>query len=168
MKKITLLCITAMLCVFCFCGCNEDTAASEATAPQETTENIQATVDYIKSNEDVFEIKTPYCSLYYPTKWKDSVKTEVTAADPCVVKFTALLGEKKYPLFDIAFAKVEDGYLLGSLSTDTGSVDVYLVDHSDKFPENLTEEDKNNLFAMSNDVNILISELVYNSGMTNY
>lgn len=168
MKKITLLCIVTMLCIFCFCGCSEETTVSEATTPQGTTESIQATAEYLKNDEEVFEIKTPYCSLYYPTKWKDSIKTEVTSDEPCVVKFKALLGGKEYSLFDVSFGKTEKGYLLGSLPTDSESVDVYLIDHSEKFPKDLTEENKNNLNAMANDVNVLISELVYASGMTTY
>lgn len=170
MNKIILLCITALLCVCCFCGCGDESTVSKATVPQETeiTESTQVTAEYIKSDEEVFEIKTSYCSLYYPTKWKDNVKTEVITDEPCVVKFTALLDNKEYPLFDITFGETEKGFLLGTLPTETESIDVYLLDYSDNFPKDLSEEDKNNLNEMSNDVNVIISELVYKSGMTTY
>ena len=72
---------------------------------------------------------------------------------------------KDIPLFDVVFGKQSIGSKLGKLEIDNEKVDVYLVDHSGEWPENITKDSESNLFAMSEDVNVLISKLVYISEM---
>lgn len=158
-KIISIILIVSSFALFA--GCNTENSDSSMIESTDATSVSEDDAEYFKSEEDVFEIKTPYCSLYYPKKWKDSINIEVKNGEQCVVKFTAKSGAKEYALFDISFGEVENGFLLGSLPTDTENIDIYLVDYSGELPDDLPEEDKNNMLAMVEDVNVIISELVY-------
>lgn len=161
MKKLCIL-LTAVLLV-CLAGCDSSVSDSTSTTAISEAGNEESEIGFYKTDEDTFEIKTKYCSLYFPKKWEKYVKTEIDDKEPYTVKFIAVEEEKEIPLFDIVFGKPSTDSKLGKLENE--KVDVYLVDHSGEWPENITKDSESNLFAMSEDVNVLISKLVYNSKM---
>lgn len=87
------------LMMFVCCGCT-------ANEPIDTTAKV---------DESVFSIETPYCTLYYPTQWEDTVTIHVSEDEPCKAAFSV----DTYPLFDILFNSNEGEYL-GTL-TDTST-----------------------------------------------
>lgn len=164
MKKLCIFLISVLLSV-CFVGCDSGTSDNTSTTAISSSDSGESEIGFYKTDEDTFEIKTEYCSLYYPKKWENYIKTEIDDKELYMVKFVALEEKDEIPLFDIVFGKPSTGSKLGSLEIDNEKVDVYLVDHSGEWPENFTKDSESNLFAMSEDVNVLISKLVYNSKM---
>ena len=163
MKKLCIL-FTALL-LMCLVGCDSGTSDNTSTTTVTSSGNEESEIGFYKTDEDTFEVKTKYCSLYYPKKWEKYIKTEIDEKEPYSVKFIALEDNKDIPLFDVVFGKQSIGSKLGKLEIDNEKVDVYLVDHSGEWPENITKDSESNLFAMSEDVNVLISKLVYNSNL---
>lgn len=101
-------------------------------------------------SEDIV-IKTPYCDLYYPGKWKKQLKTQVQE-DPYTVTFShALKKDQQVPLFAIAFDAQSD-LSLGTMTDGQGNpvtVGIILYDVSQQ------EE----LAAMQADLQYLIDRL---------
>lgn len=160
MRKISLF-LASILLAGCFVGCNNNSAENNKT----TSANETGEVSFYKTDEDTFEIKTKYCSLFYPKKWQKTVKTEIVDKTPYVVKFIASENKKEIPLFDIAFGKTDKGSKLGKIKISEKYYDVYLVDHSSEWPDDISKDKNSNLYAMSEDVNVIISKLIYDSGM---
>ena len=164
MKKICIL-LTAVLLSVCFVGCDSGASDNTSTTAIASSGSEESEISFYKTDEDTFEIKTEYCSLYYPKKWEKYIKTETDDKEPYTVKFIALEEKDEIPLFDVVFGESSIGSKLGKLEIDNEKVDVYLVDHSGEWSENITKDSESNLYAMSEDVNVLISKLVYNSEM---
>lgn len=164
MKKLFIVLMSVLLTI-CFFGCDSGVSDNNSTTATPDTTNEESEISFYKSDEETFEIKTEYCSLYYPKKWEKYIKTEIDDKETYSVKFIALEEKDEIPLFDVVFGKSSTGSKLGSLEIDNEKVDVYLVDHSGEWPENITKDSESNLFAMSEDVNVLISKFVYNSKM---
>lgn len=160
MKKLCIFWVSVLL-LMCFAGCNSDASDNKSTTAQPSTEEIS----FYTTDEDTFEIKTDYCSLYYPKKWEKNIKTKIDDKEPYTVKFIALENKEEIPIFDVVFGKSSTGSKLGKLKIDNEEINVYLVDHSGEWPEKITKDSESNLYAMSEDVNVLISKLVYNSEM---
>lgn len=90
-----------------------------------------------------FDIETSVVTLKYPARWQDKVAVDVTEQG---VTFTA--GETR--LFDLMFAEVEGGYLLGTYN----GTPIYIVD----YPVNTDEESR-----MQQDVNVILQNLQQDS-----
>lgn len=165
MKKLCVL-ITAILFAICFVGCNNngtsDNTETTAVTPSTVTEATE--VGYYQTDEDTFEIETKYGALHYPKKWENNIKTKINDGEPYSVEFIALDEYDEIPLFDIVFGETDEGAKLGKLEINGETINVYLVDYSGDWPESVSDEEID-LFAMSEDVNVLISKLVYDSNM---
>lgn len=165
MKKLCVL-ITAILFAICFVGCNNNGTSdnTETTAVTPSTATEATEVGYYQTDEDTFEIETKYGALHYPKKWESNIKTKITDEEPYSVEFIALDEYDEIPLFDIVFGETDEGAKLGKLEINGETINVYLVDYSGDWPESVSDEEID-LFAMSEDVNVLISKLVYDSNM---
>lgn len=165
MKKLCVL-ITAILFAICLVGCNNngtsDNTATTTVTPSTATEATE--VGYYQTDEDTFEIETKYGALHYPKKWESKIKTRITDGEPYSVEFIALDEYDEIPLFDIVFGETDEGAKLGKLEINGEIINVYLVDYSGDWPESVSDEGID-LFAMSEDANVLVSKLVYDSNM---
>lgn len=165
MKKFVLIlsAIAVSLCVLTACGENkakpeDDKKVQTAANSQSTTENIE----YYKSDAETFEIETPYAKLKYPTKWKDKCVVEKTEGDPYVVTVSGIADDKNIKLFDVVFGTApKDSYLLGTMTSDGREVTVSIVDYSKDYADDYSADDYPELYAMAEDVNEIISGLVY-------
>ena len=121
--------------------------------------------EFYKSNEQTFEIETEYCSLYYPSKWKESIIIEINKTDYYSVEFSTSLNNENIKLFSIIFNEENRGNKLGVLSYENLSVPVSYIDYSDNFPDGLSNEENDQLSIMYEDINVVISNLVYVNNM---
>ena len=143
-------------------GANETTKAEQTTAVEETTEEIE----FYKTDEEVYEIENSLCILKFPVKWKDVVTTTVSDdKNRCSVVFTANLDGMTIGLYTIEIADESEGYCLGTVKTSAGDKNVYLIDQYDEYSEMLSDESKDIYLQLCEDVNALISKLVYDNGM---
>lgn len=118
--------------------------------------------------EDVV-IETPYCKLYYPGSWKDSLRTEVQEGDPYVVTFYGTVSKKEeHALFDIVFNGVGD-FELGYVSGENDEPVCVGIVYYDIDPDaDWTEKESNTIFAMQEAAGYLIDHipLVQQTGET--
>ena len=166
MKRILFI-IAALCLLLTSCGAKEEanddtTTAPETTVAEETTEKIE----FYKTDEEVYEIENSLCTLKFPVKWKDVVTTTVSDdKNSCSVVFTANLDGMTIGLYTIEIADESEGYCLGTVKTSAGDKNVYLIDQYDEYSEMLSDESKDTYLQLCEDVNALISKLVYDNGM---
>ncbi len=166
MKKLTLIFLTLMLLLsLASCAIFEN---SKSDNESENGKNIVLTTayDFYKSEEEVYEINSEHCPLYFPTKWKDNVKIDVYEDETMFkVSFYSVFGSDTIPLYDFIFGESSEGYILGAVRTDEGLRDLYLVDLSSSYDGQLSESDELTYFEMCEGVNDIISHLVYVNGL---
>ena len=132
---------------------NEPTEFEDGENPEE----------YVKVESEVFVIENEFCDLYYPVKWKENVVVNQDEFGS-TVKFSAKSGNKEVALFEIIFNM--DGEIpLGTISKEDSNIYVAMNDLSGTWPEDLSEYETETFTFMLEDVNVLISKLVYESGM---
>lgn len=109
-------------------------------------------------NDGLLEIETKYCSLYYPSKWKDSITVKYSNEAGYKIEFYGNIKKKEtLHLFDICFNS-DDGELLGYFNREEAvnvSFNVYEV----KFDETWTQDEKDQIYSMQEDVNYIIKML---------
>lgn len=168
MKKYAMLFVAIML-LFCMASCSMNGSDDKASETTQTTIDPLSTTsyDYYRSPEDVYEINSKHCPLFFPVKWQDKVETIVNEDEGVyTVSFFAVFGTDSIPLYNFTFGSSDEGYLLGTVKTEAGDENVYLTDTSSAYKGQLSEEDELTYFEMCEGVNDIISNLVYVSGMT--
>lgn len=99
--------------------------------------------------EGYFTIETSYCTLKYPKKWEETVKTDVLNDDTNTVHFS----KDGVNVFDITFG--DGDTLLGTLKKDGKSTDVYALFNDFK----KDDANYNTYMAMQDDVNYITANL---------
>ncbi len=164
---LIILALVMSLCLLASCGKAEE--KSEDNTNVQTTESTEAAtekIEYYKSDVETFEIQTPYANLKYPSKWEDECIVEKNEGDSYTVTVSGIVDDESVKLFDIVFGTVpENGYLLGTMTSDGEEVTVSLVDYSQDFTDDYSAEEYPDLYAMAEDVNEIISGLVYDYDM---
>lgn len=110
--------------------------------------------ELIEEDNSTFEIKTSLTTLYYPQKWQDSVNVDTSDIG---VSFTSKDGDK---LFDLEFGDSE-GYLLGKYKDTELHIISYEIEKGDR-----TDEEMNRLYAMQEDVNVILQHLMEDENFT--
>lgn len=173
MKKIVILLLSFVLC-FSVVSCSKkktndekptelvSETVLEETEPEET-EPVE--YDFYQYEGETFDIETPYCNLQYPESWEDMIYTEqIKNADDTEIKFYAYLDYYYIPMFSVIFG-VSDENDWGILVTDDGTVGVSISNFSYDTKYNLSNESLLTYEMMCEDVNVIISGLVYNNGL---
>lgn len=106
---------------------------------------------------DTFPIETPYGTLHYPAKWSDCVRTEIN--DNAVAFYGSVEGRGEQPLFTLQFEQ-GDGFYLGTFRDTT----VYIVDGEPLFDTTWTDVDKEQIYAMQEDVNVILKDFELREG----
>ena len=103
-------------------------------------------------------IETPYCTLYYPSKWESNVIIKTTAD---VVGFYASIDKAELHLFDICFGSM-DGERLGKVLCKDGSeVDVFLKVFPITLDVSWRQDIVDAVYAMQEDVNHVIERISF-------
>lgn len=110
--------------------------------------------------EEGFAIKTPYCTLYYPVKWENQVNTEIQEGEVITVQFHGQVeGKETLHLFDISFGS-DEGDTIGTIDAEDGTkISVNVVLHELLLDESWTDEEKNEIYTMQEDINYIIDRL---------
>ena len=163
MKKSSMLLLTISFMVM-LAGCSQSQAqenVSTDASSQSVVESIGATDGamsrVLDDSGETYEIKTNNVTLTYPEKWKDLMGTEEN--DNSVSFYAAIPNHDKMLLFTIEFGD-SDGYLLGTLD----GTDVSIVESPLEFGDDWTDSEKNEVYAMKEDVNVLLEGLSETKG----
>jgi hypothetical protein len=114
-----------------------------------------------EQNEDDFIVQTPYAVLKYPMKWKEKISVEVIDADVYSVQFFGTVNQTKKHLFTVILGNIEQGSI-GKIHGFAGeeinvSIEISEIDVSSE----MSDEMQNELYAMQDDMNYLISQLPF-------
>lgn len=121
-------------------------------------EDINTMVDHLKkdyqfvtdiiedASDEVFEIKTPVVSLFYPKKWEDKITVDT---DENTVRFSY----EQISLFDISFGG-DNGEVIGSYKDIPVLLDEHIIDK-----DAVTDEQFKTMSAMKEDINVIIEYL---------
>ena len=145
MKKLFCALLCAFVIASAFAGCNNNDGKDNNNS------SSSATADSADSKKGGYiEIAAKNCTLKYPDKWKDKIKTSTEDKDVYSVRFSS--GDIK--LFDIMFGG-NSGTVLGTLKQKDGNTVLYIKDYAlDKKHKNDSE-----LLEMKEDINFIINNL---------
>ena len=123
-------------------------------------ENDEDEYSFYTTEEEVIEIETDYCNLYFPITWKDEIYINIEEKEFYSVQFLALMENEddKVPLFDINFGG-NTGVKIGDLSVGNKEAEVFIDSYKIK-EDKYTEDEYRKLCGMSEDVNVIISKLI--------
>lgn len=124
--------------------------------PEETTAESTAAPE---TEPQPIPVETPYGTLYYQPQWEGLLLTEQTMTDEvlCVI-FRTRIGEQEYQLFRISIGVPEAN--AGTISDRDGNrrnVQVSMEELGDLSA--LTEDQKNMLYALQEEINFVIDKL---------
>lgn len=152
------------------CGSDkEDKTTGESAAAAQTAPTVAQTEPPMEQTEPTaaqtesdpyVTVGTPYGDLYYQSMWSDCMKTEQTRnGDALEVSFSTQINGKAYLLFVVVIGP-GDGTPAGELTDAEGTkreVSVRFEELAES-PE-LTEGERNRLYAMQEEINYVIDNL---------
>lgn len=155
--------IIVLLCLLLKKSDDSKSNVSDTSTQSETsasTENSSLTIGSPDESREAIEISTKYGTLLYPLEWEKNLRTEIVDSDIYKVEFYGTVeGKKEQHLFDLSFNGT-DGYNLGTLKTESGEyVSINIVSYSFEFDDTWTEDEKNVICAMQEDINYIIGML---------
>jgi hypothetical protein len=113
-------------------------------------------------------VKTPYCDLKYPEKWKDQMVIKESVADDILAyDFYALIEGKSYALYTVYFGNSGEGELFGTLSGSGKDILVYIDCHSITNSEELKEAELSLFYSMMEGVNEVARSISATPGYRN-
>ena len=168
MKRLFLVLLTvAMMLSICSCNQKKQPAPSETGELDITAETEEYNPEFYQTDVETTNIETPYCTVSYPEEWAGKVDVTTTEeGENFRVIFTALYSEVNVPLYDIVFGSCESGFKLGDLPYDGGSIEVFCDDYTAEGADMVPTEFSEDYAVMCEDLNVIVSNLVYQNGMT--
>lgn len=128
-------------------------SAAETEDPREPDESLSADGD--------IQVETPFCTLYFPGKWRDQISTRgVDLGYGYEVFFFVPCGDDTTELFAVLFGfRSTYSTRVGAIVSNgiATSVNLEMPTPSDHF--SWTEEQQKNAFAMQEDVQYLLDRL---------
>ena len=141
---------------------------TETSQFQETQGHILETEDGRVVDETFIE--TPYCKLYYPDHWQESISVEFMETENSYqVIFLGTVGEKTDWLYTLYFGESDiNAYSVGMLKTISDEKIPVSVELSDlDLDNNWTEVEIDTMCAMQESVNHMIAHLEAEPGYSN-
>ena len=134
----------------------------EETEPEETIPEAIVIGEESKEDTEIqdVEIETTYATLYYPGKWKDSLRTEETELEfGADVKFYGTINGQEHWLFTVHFGGAE-GIGIGAIMTAEGFMIDVTISMSDIIPgEDWSDEAAEQFNAMQEAMNYVMNKL---------
>lgn len=172
-RNIWALLLSVLLMAVILAGCNSET---EETQPDDTSLSGATEAECVQQNggQDVTEtsavdetpvaqdvvVSTAFGDLHYQEQWEEFVRTEQMADTNFItVSFSAEINGTRYHLFDVIIGEGE-GEPVGQLTDASGTVrDVFVFVDEIITPPDMAEDQYNQLCAMQEDINYVISNL---------
>lgn len=155
-----LLAVIAVL-LWMLLGKSENNIIGKVDSVSESSGPI--TIGNPDDEREAIEIKTKYCTLYYPLEWEENLRTEIVDKEDYKVEFYGTVeGKKEQHLFDLIF-NGEAGYNLGTIKIESGEdVSINIESYSFETDNTWTEDEEFILYAMQEDINYTIGMLAEN------
>lgn len=153
------LLLTAMLT-----GCGAGEAGTAQPTGADAVPTLPADVQVAPPAETeglpYVQVSTPYGDLYYQDQWEEYMVTEQEdTGDGVKVTFSACINGMTYPLFYVTIGSGE-GALVGELTGPDGAKrEVYVRSNEMEEISELSDSERNRLYAMQEDINYIIENL---------
>ena len=150
MKKQTFLTIVlTLLCGTILVGCGIQNKKYEEKIDSEEQETITYEV-----------VETTHGNLQFPDSLKkDFIIEQTEDGENLIVSFKSEINEEKYQLFDITIGELEQE-AHGTITDATGTTrNIYIVMYDVSSLSKLTEDEKDKLYALQEEINTIISFL---------
>ena len=157
--SIAVVVLSALLLIVVF-GEKVEDQPEAVKAAQSNKSHVVETEEGKVVDEDFLE--TPYCKLYYPAQWKDSVDGQVIETkNGCQAIFTGKVADKEAQLFVIYFGEgTENAFSVGILKNEAGEeIEVYAELFDFEYDDTWTQEEIDTVCAMQESVNHVIAKL---------
>ena len=126
---------------------------------EEKSEAKDETKDDAKEEVSLYEIETDYCKLYFPKTWKEQIEVKYTDEMGYKAEFYGTVkGKDAVHLFDVCFNS-DDGFLLGFIQNDDEIINISIDMCELEFDDSWKQEEIDELYAMQEDMNILMESL---------
>lgn len=113
--------------------------------------NLQAT--------KYMEIECKYGTLYYPKSWEKQVRVYENISDICMMEFYGTVeGKEEIQLFNVVFGG-DYGNKVGELEIEGEVLNVSIMLFDPLFDETWTEDQKNEIYSMQEDINYVLLEM---------
>ena len=168
MRRNSMLCLCLLLCLLVVTGCGRKPVQNEAlpesvetTAPAETVAASEETVPTeTEPRYDVVVVNTAYGDLCYQEQWYEHMRVrQEEQGDLIQARFLAEFNGVEYALFELMLGVPEEeayAFITDQAGTVRG-VGVNFLELGE-YPE-LSEDDRNQLFAMQEDINFVIENI---------
>lgn len=105
-------------------------------------------------------IETPYCDLYYPGQWADSLRVEITGTEPeAIVSFYGTVAQEEQLLFRLYFCGAE-GFPVGAIETENGMMMDVTVEIAElTLKDSWSDEETDRICAMQEGMNTVMDGL---------
>lgn len=142
------------------CGAKEDETVKPPST--EAAPVVQTEAQQPVQTEDVpyVTVSTPYGNLYFQDQWENMMKTEQKeTGDSVEVSFCAEINDMTYTLFYVTIGPGE-GTCVGELTGPDGvKREVFVRSNEMEDAPELSESERNRLYAMQEDINYIIENL---------
>lgn len=134
-------------------------SAAETGDPREPDESLSA--DESLSEDGDIQVETPFCTLYFPGKWRDQISTRgVDLGYGYEVFFFVPCGDDTTELFAVLFGfRSTYSSRVGAIVSNGIATSVNLEKPTPSDHLSWTEEQQKNAFAMQEDVQYLLDRL---------
>lgn len=128
----------------------------------ETEETLERSTEVSGNPAEDLLVETPFCTLHYPGKWGDAIRTESDDLGyGYAVRFYGTRNSGTKELFSILFGySTENAVYVGTFMRNNISTDVYVEKATFAEDESWTAEDTNELRAMQTDADYVIEKLM--------
>ena len=112
-----------------------------------------------KKLDNAIEVETEYCTLYYPSEYKENLEVEYSDNSGYKAGFYGKVdGKEAVHLFDICFNS-DEGSLLGYLDFDKEAVNMSFEVNELSFDDSWKQKDIDKMYAMQEEVNFVLAAL---------
>lgn len=110
-----------------------------------------------------FKVETPFIELEYPSRWQENLNVEWSGSVVAGrVIFSAKIEEKEEKILSMIHFNEEAQTSLGVLNTDNDEISVGVSLVELQFDENWSTEEQDIIYAMQEDINYTIEQLLKN------
>lgn len=130
--------------------------------------NNQVDPYYDESLNDVVEIETKYCKLYFPSEYANNIVIKYSEDFGYKAEFYGSLeGKEEVHLFNICFNS-DDGFLYGYIKNENDNVINISVESWElEFDESWSQNDKDTIYVLQESLNYVINNLNKNKNYVN-
>lgn len=167
MKRIIILSVFVIVCVFILASCNANDVPKEGPTEIIITPDVSSKAESVDEFEEkASTVKTSYIDLFYPEKWEGMIETrETNIKNGLTVDFCGKVNNKNEIIYKIHFnIESENSFNIGILEDGT----IITAEIVDFIPnDNWSQEEIDTMCALQETINYTIEKIKETPGFSN-